>query len=603
MLIIRHRTGALAGKEIRVEPRNDRVVFGRDPEACDVVFPPDATLVSRHHFALVRKPSGDWTIDLFGAPFVAVNGQPAEGGAAVRSGALFELGRRGGPSFELTIEGERKEDGLAMTVAQEEVKGARTVAADAASAAARARKFSYAGLALVLLLAIGGGAFYYQYWMSGQQLASQLLQLNEAQARFAADNIPREYRDRLVQAAHLVIIRDAAGRERGDATAFPIGPHLFATAAHVADNIDGFKAGEKMLVRAPGPNGQTWEVVEHKKHPAYKALDDFMSQDTMYVQSTKSKDEPTGLRQFTSVYGYDVAILRVEGPPLSPILELASPEEIAKLKPGDPLAYAGYPQQDIIGAAVNVLGATPEVRTGLVTALTDFFAMPADVTERRLVHHNMGTTVGASGSPIISTSGHVVALHTKSNYMATEGGKQVPSGALINYGQRSDMLADLLSGKAAASLDVEKAYWQKQTASLLRGYDTFIVSMLDRMKPNPSAVPTLAGQEEDSLDEEDEIKTRGKDGTETVRRQKMHEFDVTRGSDHAFIAYAKEQARISLYLFVDKKLVQRFDGQNWYPGLTYHATKDTTVEVYVASDSDDDVEYKVVDYVFDAPKS
>jgi V8-like Glu-specific endopeptidase len=602
MLIIRHRTGALAGKENRVEPRDDRVVFGRDPDTCDVVFPPDATLVSRHHFALIRRPSGDWTIDLFGAPFVAVNGQPAEVDAVVRSGALFELGRRGGPSFELTIEGERKEDGLAMTVAQEEMKGARTVAVEAARAASLARVFAYAGLALVLLVALGGGAFYYQYRVSGQQLAVQLLQLNETQARLAADSIPREYRDRLVQAAHLVIIRDAAGRERGDATAFPIGPHLLATAAHVADNRDDFKSGEKMLVRAPGPNGRTWEVVEHTKHPSYKALDDFLSQDTMYIQSTKSRDEPTGLRQFTSVYGYDVAVLRVEGPPLSPILELATPDEIAALRPGDPLAYAGYPQQDIIGAAVNVLGATPEVRTGLVTALTDFFAMPADVTERRLVHHNMGTTVGASGSPIISTSGHVVALHTKSNYMPVEGGKQVPSGALINYGQRSDMLADLLSGKAAASVGLEKAYWEKQTAKLLRGYDTIVASLLDGLKPNPSASPTLVGEEEDGLEEEDQIKTRGKDGTEIVTRQKIHKIAVRGGSDHAFIAYAKERAPISLYLFVDKKLVKRVEGQNWYPGLSYRAPKDTTVEIYV-SGRDDDVEYKLVDYVFEAPKS
>ena len=52
----------------------------------------------------------------------------------------------------------------------------------------------------------------------------------------------------------------------------------------------------------------------------------------------------------------------------------------------------------------------------------------------------------------------------------------------------------------------------------------------------------------------------------------------------------------------DKKLVKRVEGQNWYPGLTYHATKDTTVEVYV-SGPDDDVEYKLADYVFEAPKS
>ena len=47
MLIIRHLTGPLAGKEQRIEAKAERVTFGRDPNACDVVFPPDATIVAR----------------------------------------------------------------------------------------------------------------------------------------------------------------------------------------------------------------------------------------------------------------------------------------------------------------------------------------------------------------------------------------------------------------------------------------------------------------------------------------------------------------------------------------------------------------------------
>ena len=83
MLIIRHRSGVLKGVEQSIDDNKDTLVFGRDGDVCDVIFPADETLVSRRHFALERKLSGLWTFDLFGDPFVAVNGQPAENGQAL----------------------------------------------------------------------------------------------------------------------------------------------------------------------------------------------------------------------------------------------------------------------------------------------------------------------------------------------------------------------------------------------------------------------------------------------------------------------------------------------------------------------------------------
>src|SRR5262245_6120542 len=52
MPIIRHRSGPLAGKEQTIDENVERITFGRDPSACDVVFPADLTLVARRHFAL-----------------------------------------------------------------------------------------------------------------------------------------------------------------------------------------------------------------------------------------------------------------------------------------------------------------------------------------------------------------------------------------------------------------------------------------------------------------------------------------------------------------------------------------------------------------------
>src|SRR5258705_4440710 len=101
MLIIRHLSGPRAGEEDRIDSKANRVVFGRGRD-CQIVYPPEATIVSREHFALVRKPpgpTGHWTIELFGDPFVAVNSIPADPGRRATDGALFELGKRGGPSL------------------------------------------------------------------------------------------------------------------------------------------------------------------------------------------------------------------------------------------------------------------------------------------------------------------------------------------------------------------------------------------------------------------------------------------------------------------------------------------------------------------------
>jgi hypothetical protein len=102
MLTIRYSNGAQAGTEVKIEQGKDRVVFGRQLD-CDMQFAPEETAVSRHHFALVRKPSGAWTVELFGTPFVAIDGQPADNGEVVRDGAKIELGCIGGPALGVII--------------------------------------------------------------------------------------------------------------------------------------------------------------------------------------------------------------------------------------------------------------------------------------------------------------------------------------------------------------------------------------------------------------------------------------------------------------------------------------------------------------------
>ena len=95
MLTIKHLNGPQAGTEVSIDQSKDRIVFGRQLD-CDVQFPPEETSVARHHFALVRKPSGAWTVELFGTPYVVIARLCLTGqGEALRAGHEHQNRLRG----------------------------------------------------------------------------------------------------------------------------------------------------------------------------------------------------------------------------------------------------------------------------------------------------------------------------------------------------------------------------------------------------------------------------------------------------------------------------------------------------------------------------
>lgn len=591
MLIIRHRTGALAGKGQTFDAQVERVTFGRDPDACEVVFPPEETLVSRRHFALVRKPSGEWTFDLFGDPFVAVNGAPAEFGRPVRTGDVIELGRRGGPSFEIVIGTKRFADQLAATVAQARMPGAREVAV-------RARRLAVAGVALALIAGSGAAGFWYLLRSDAAQLGQAMASLTEAQAKAAADSIGPAVREKVLQASYLVYGRLANGEDKALGTASPIAPTLLATNAHIVEEAgrQGFK---QLFVRAPGRDGKVYEVIERRVHAGYAAFQKFLRAETIVVPSTGSA--------LSGRLPYDVGILRVaDGTKLSPILEIASQEELETLGPGTPLAMGGYPLERISGGEVQIISATPTLSLGIVTAMTDMFSLPAEAAHRRLVQHNLPGVGGNSGSPMLTPDGKLVALHNAGSYIQVPNVGRVPNAAMVRFAQRADFLRDLVEGRADSVAPAERAYWEQQTAAFKRGIDGVTLWVLAQARPEDdrNATPTLIERSEHTLSAGSRFREKDKNGKETTRRQQVHRVVLKAGRKSTYIAYAQDQADIGIYLVVGGSIVKQHDRGIWYPFISYTPKTDAEAAIYVVDPRDKDIKYTLLEYRWDsAPRS
>src|SRR5437660_9623235 len=97
-------SGPLTGQEQSFGDDQERIVIGRDPELCQVVYPPEYTVVGREHVALLRKLSGDYALDIVGDHYTEVNGEAGTSGKPIPNAAKFVLGRHGGPTFTVDVD-------------------------------------------------------------------------------------------------------------------------------------------------------------------------------------------------------------------------------------------------------------------------------------------------------------------------------------------------------------------------------------------------------------------------------------------------------------------------------------------------------------------
>jgi trypsin-like peptidase len=453
-ITITHLEGPLEGTEQTFDDSVDAVVFGRDRETAQVVYPAHYDVVGRRHFELRRTRAGDYTVELFGTRYVEIDGKPADNGTPVKSGSSFRLGRKDGPVFKVAV-GAPSVVGLPLTGDQRQMT---------TSSQRLGRKVAVGGGALAFVVA---GLFAYSTYLH-VTLADQFAMARAEAAAKSKEEFSMATLKTLEASVYRVAKMDGGAEESGG-TAWAFAPGKLATNAHVTEAIKGHE-GEFFLV---APNGDKIEILGVESHPGYLAFKDY-----------KKKQGTTRWGKFTPldlINEYDVGIIEIDpGIELPAMLEFASEEDLKNLAPGTPVASIGFPVEGLAGSA-TATKAPGTLHFGHISALTDVFMVRADPEHRLLIQHSVPVTGGASGSPLIDPSGKVIGIVNGGNTTVIKDKDEsvnaklrLPSAALINYAQRVDLLQHLAGDTADDELEEDQIYWEASAAQFADYFDVAV---------------------------------------------------------------------------------------------------------------------------------
>lgn len=222
-------------------------------------------------------------------------------------------------------------------------------------------------------------------------------------------------------------------------TAWLYKPDVLATNAHVAVGVvNTLKAlAEKKISGVPYylPNktkGKFIKIIDLAIHPDYGQT-------------------PVDMNGKRPVNCPDVALMRLKEKLSSP-LSVAGKKALENLKPGDAIQYIGFPTENLEGNNVNLNNVMATTKSGTINAMSDWWLGDSGPEKNKLIRHDLGTTGGASGSPIFNKNGQVIGLVNAMNIEIvakfTTSGQQTlvrsPNAAMVNYGIRVDLLNDIV---------------------------------------------------------------------------------------------------------------------------------------------------------------
>ncbi len=488
-LRVRFQGGAYAGAVREFGDDRETVRFGRKAAVCDVVFPPSELRVSREHFALKRVLGSYRLVTNHKSP-VLVDGAPGHDDQILETPCELQVGIDG-PKVVLESDGDAA---FAATVGLEVYEPeVHSRVEGLTSSVERNRLATILALALIAVAIVAG-------WLAvslvreradrGTTLARKALERSEAVRLETIENIERSKLDfaRVFESARRSVYLVAERIRKGSsevvmplATAWVAGDGIVATNAHVAEGFDPTSLGGSLFLRSCADPPVDVRVRSARLHPGYAVFSAIVNGTDGHPRAFDA-----GAAEFLAMLpACDVALLEVdteERAKLGPPLAIAPDAVLRTLAHGEPLGFIGFPSEGLIRGGTDADRPQPTAQTGSVTAVTDFFLSRSVPEAAQLVQFSMSAAGGASGSPVLNRAGQVVAVLSGGNSVTLGGGiPRLPVGG-VNYGQRADLLRELLDGgdeALSAIHDRRSADWRRQHAAIFaKGADGLFVYLI-----------------------------------------------------------------------------------------------------------------------------